>query len=73
VSTIFNNDKIKMVEFEKHYQSYVVPMVALYHEDTAIEEEVREAIETHDIGEPNNVLIISKQLYSNVFFGGSLA
>jgi len=62
-----------MIEFDEHCSSSVIPMVAIYHEDAATEEDVQAAIQTFGIGESNNVLIISKQLYNNVFYGGSLA
>lgn len=64
---MFNKDDIIRIDFEQKYGKIKIEYVALYNNTKTTEQEALEAIETYGIGNNENVIIISKKQFENVF------
>ena len=63
----FDSENIMLIEFVKAYGDTEIPMVALFNKTKVSEAEVHAAIDTYGIGEPQNIIIISKSQFESVF------
>jgi hypothetical protein len=64
---MFDKKNIMKIDFIKSFGNYNIAMVALYNQKNISESDVIKAIEHHGVTENNNVVIMTKVQFENVF------